>query len=55
MNRDRFSALRDGWVRLDGPAGSQIADSVIDAMADWMRSGSQANHGGVFKQAHETD
>ena len=55
MNRDRFTALRDGWARLDGPAGSQIADSVIDAMADWMRSGSQANHGGVFKQAHETD
>jgi cysteine desulfurase family protein (TIGR01976 family) len=24
-------------------------------MADWMRSGSQANHGGQFKQARETD
>src|SRR5690349_15631757 len=55
MNRDRFTALRDGWARLDGPAGSQIADPVIEAMADWMRSGSQANHGGVFKHAHETD
>jgi cysteine desulfurase family protein (TIGR01976 family) len=55
MNRDRFPALRDGWARLDGPAGSQMVDSAIDAMTDWMRSGSNANHGGVFKQALETD
>jgi cysteine desulfurase family protein (TIGR01976 family) len=55
LNRDRFPALRDGWARLDGPAGSQAVDSAIDAMADWLRSGSQANHGGVFKAAHETD
>jgi cysteine desulfurase family protein (TIGR01976 family) len=55
MNRDRFPALREGWARLDGPAGSQIVDSAIEAMADWMRSGSQANHGGRFKQARETD
>ena len=55
MNRDRFPALREGWARLDGPAGSQVVDSAIEAMADWMRSGSQANHGGVFKHAHETD
>ena len=55
MNRDRFPALREGWARLDGPAGSQVVDSAIEAMADWMRSGSQANHGGAFKQARETD
>ena len=55
MNRERFPGLRDGWARLDGPAGSQVVDTAIEAMADWMRSGSQANHGGVFKQAHETD
>lgn len=55
MNRDRFTALNGGWARLDGPAGSQMVDSAIDAMAGWMRSGSQANHGGQFKQAHETD
>ena len=55
MNRDRFPGLRDGWARLDGAAGSQVLDSVIEAMADWMRSGSMANHGGAFKQAHETD
>jgi cysteine desulfurase family protein (TIGR01976 family) len=55
MNRDRFPALRDGWARLDGPAGSQVVDSAIEAMADWMRSGSAANHGGAFKAARETD
>ena len=49
MNRDRFPGLRDGWARLDGPAGSQIVDSAIEAMADWMRSGSQANHGGAVQ------
>jgi cysteine desulfurase family protein (TIGR01976 family) len=55
VNRERFPALRDGWARLDGPAGSQVVDSAIEAMADWMRSGSQANHGGAFNAAHETD
>ena len=55
MNRDRFPALREGWARLDGPAGSQVVDSAIEAMAEWMRSGSQANHDGQFRQAHETD
>jgi cysteine desulfurase family protein (TIGR01976 family) len=55
VNRRRFPALRDGWARLDGPAGSQVVDSAIEAMAEWMRSGSQANHGGAFKAAHETD
>src|SRR4051794_19209020 len=55
VNRDRFPALRDGWARLDGAAGSQVLDSVIEAMADWMRSGSMANQGGQFKHAHETD
>ena len=55
MNRDRFPGLRDGWARLDGPAGTQMVDSAIAAMDDWMRSGSNANHGGRFAAAHETD
>lgn len=55
MNRDRFPGLADGWARLDGAAGSQVLDSVIEAMSDFMRSGSMANHGGVFKQAIATD
>ncbi len=49
MNRERFPGLRDGWARLDGPAGTQMVDASIDAMADFMRSGDNANHGGAFR------
>ena len=55
MNRDRFPGLRDGWARLDGPAGTQMVDAAIEAMADFMRSGRNANHGGMFAAAHATD
>ena len=55
MNRERFPGLRDGWARLDGPAGTQMVDAAIDAMADFMRSGHNANHGGMFRAAHRTD
>jgi cysteine desulfurase family protein (TIGR01976 family) len=55
VNRDRFPGLRDGWARLDGPAGTQMVDSAIEAMDDWMRSGRNANHGGLFKAAADTD
>ena len=55
MNRERFPGLTGGWARLDGPAGTQMLDSAIEAMADFMRSGSGANHGGAFAAAHATD
>src|SRR3954452_21377473 len=55
MNRERFPGLRDGWARLDGPAGTQMVDTAIDAMTDWMRSGNKANHGGVFEAGRATD
>jgi cysteine desulfurase family protein (TIGR01976 family) len=55
VNRDRFPGLRDGWARLDGPAGTQMVDSAIEAMAEFMRSGHNANHGGLFAAAHRTD
>jgi cysteine desulfurase family protein (TIGR01976 family) len=55
VNRDRFPGLRDGWARLDGPAGTQMVDAAIDAMAEFMRSGHNANHGGLFAAAHRTD
>jgi cysteine desulfurase family protein (TIGR01976 family) len=32
-----------------------MVDSAIDAMADWMRSGQGANHGGAFAAAQATD
>ena len=53
--RERFPGLRDGWARLDGPAGTQMVDTAIDAMAAFMRSGDNANHGGVFRAAEATD
>ena len=55
MNRERFPGLRDGWVRLDGPAGTQMVDGAIDAMTDWMRSGDGANSHGAFEAADRTD
>ena len=56
MHRERFPGI-DGhdWARLDGPAGSQVVDRAIDAMADWMRSGHGANSHGAFAAARETD
>jgi cysteine desulfurase family protein (TIGR01976 family) len=55
VNRDRFPGLRDGWARLDGPAGTQMVDRAIEAMDEWMRSGHNANHGGLFAAARHTD
>jgi cysteine desulfurase family protein (TIGR01976 family) len=55
MHRERFPGLRDGWARLDGPAGTQVLDSVVEAMADWMTSGRGANSHGAFAAAAETD
>ena len=56
MNREHFPGLADvTWTRLDGPAGTQMVDSAIEAMAAWMRSGRAANQGGVFAAAHATD
>jgi cysteine desulfurase family protein (TIGR01976 family) len=56
--RSRFPALArtvgDGPAAyLDGPAGTQVPSSVIDAMAAHLASGS-ANHGGAFVTSVET-
>jgi cysteine desulfurase family protein (TIGR01976 family) len=55
VNRDRFPGLADGWARLDGPAGTQMVDVAVDAMADWMRSGKSANQGGAFGAGRASD
>ena len=57
--RSQFPALSrtvDGQVAayLDGPGGTQVPKSVIDAMADFMRAGG-SNHGGPFVTSRETD
>jgi cysteine desulfurase family protein (TIGR01976 family) len=55
LNRERFPGLRDGWARLDGPAGAQMVDAAVEAMAGWMRSGRSANQHGAFAAAQATD
>jgi cysteine desulfurase family protein (TIGR01976 family) len=57
--RDLFPALRRTLngrpaAYLDGPGGTQVPESVIEAMVGFMRSGG-SNHGGVFMTSRETD
>ncbi|HET7902805.1 MAG TPA: aminotransferase class V-fold PLP-dependent enzyme [Candidatus Nanopelagicales bacterium] len=53
--RSRFSGLSDGWVRLDGPAGTLPVDTCVDAIADYMRSPDPANLGGSFAASKASD
>jgi selenocysteine lyase/cysteine desulfurase len=55
VDRERFPGLRDDWVRLDGPAGTQAVDDAVEASAQWWRSGDPANAHGSFPQAAATD
>jgi cysteine desulfurase family protein (TIGR01976 family) len=61
--RAKFPALARGLVFLDGPGGTQVPQSVVDAVADCLRD-ANANVGGPFEtsrragviiaEAHET-
>jgi cysteine desulfurase family protein (TIGR01976 family) len=51
----RFPGVRDGWARFDGPAGTQMVDTAIAAMADFAASGANANSGGYFDAAAASD
>src|SRR5947207_10600885 len=52
--RARFSALRGPTAFLDGPGGTQVPDSVIDAIAGYLRE-SNANLGGPFGTSRRSD
>jgi cysteine desulfurase family protein (TIGR01976 family) len=52
--RARFSALRRPYAFLDGPAGTQVPDEVIDAIVSYLRE-SNANVGGTFVTSRRTD
>src|SRR5436190_18200036 len=52
--RARFSALRGPTAFLDGPGGTQCPDSVIDAVAAYLRE-SNANLGGRFGSSRRSD
>jgi cysteine desulfurase family protein (TIGR01976 family) len=51
--RGRFSALRRPYAFFDGPAGTQVPDEVIDAIAGYLRD-SNANVGGQFETSRRT-
>jgi cysteine desulfurase family protein (TIGR01976 family) len=46
--RHRFPGIHDGWARFDGPAGTQMVDSSIRAVSDWMSGPGYACTGGHF-------
>ncbi len=51
--RHRFPGVGPEWARFDGPAGTQMVDSAITAMSEWMASGNTAANGGPFVAAEE--
>jgi cysteine desulfurase family protein (TIGR01976 family) len=57
--RHRFPAVTEGnyqgWARFDGPAGTQVVDSAIEASSAWQRSGNNANSHGHFAAAEACD
>jgi cysteine desulfurase family protein (TIGR01976 family) len=52
--RSRFSALQVSTAFFDGPGGTQVPDSVIDAIAGYLRD-SNANLGGAFGNSRASD
>jgi cysteine desulfurase family protein (TIGR01976 family) len=57
--RHRFPGVTEGnyqgWARFDGPAGTQVVDSAIEATGAWQRSGNNANSHGAFAAAEACD
>jgi cysteine desulfurase family protein (TIGR01976 family) len=52
--RARYPALADGYAYLDGAAGTQLPDTVIDAIAAAYRSG-LSNTGGAFPASRRAE
>jgi len=52
--RSRFSALQVPTAFFDGPGGTQVPDTVIEAVASYLRE-SNANTGGPFGNSRRTD
>jgi cysteine desulfurase family protein (TIGR01976 family) len=52
--RARFSALQRPLAFFDGPGGTQVPDSVIEAIASYLRE-SNSNTGGPFATSQRTD
>ncbi len=52
--RARFTALDRPLAFFDGPGGTQVPDSVVEAIASYLRE-SNANLGGLFPTSQRTD
>jgi selenocysteine lyase/cysteine desulfurase len=52
--RRRFSALDRSLAFFDGPGGTQVPDSVIDAIAGYLRE-TNANVGGPYETSRQTE
>jgi cysteine desulfurase family protein (TIGR01976 family) len=52
--RARFSGLQRDLVFFDGPGGTQVPDTVIDAIAGYLRA-SNANLGGPYETSRQTE
>ena len=53
--RHRFPGVQNGWARFDAPSGTQVVDTAIRAMADWLTDGSNGCGGGHFAAADACD
>lgn len=53
--RHRFPGAQDGWARFDGPAGTQVVDTAITAMTQWLTDGRNGCGGGHFAAAQAAD
>jgi len=53
--RHRFPGVTNQpeWARFDGPAGTQMVDTAVTAVNDWMASGNTASPGGWFAAAEQ--
>jgi cysteine desulfurase family protein (TIGR01976 family) len=52
--RGRYSALREDVALFDGPGGTQVPDSVIEAIAGYLRE-SNANVSGPYESSRKTE
>ncbi len=50
--RDRFPGVGDGWARFDGPAGTQMVDTAIDAMRDYLERGDEREQRRPVRREH---
>jgi cysteine desulfurase family protein (TIGR01976 family) len=52
--RDRFPGVRRDVARFDGPAGTLMVDTAIEAMREHLSNGDSANLGGAFDASKRT-